>query len=446
MKVHSRSVARARVGVIGAIVAVVAASVFVAAPAQAATASTCPDPSGSVKIGMSYFGAVAGAYEEIGGDTEAAGPNPDQAVIDGYKAGIAAMNDAGGLNGCEVEPVFFNFSAQSADYNQTSQQECAAFTQDAKVVAVYAAAYETKVAVDCFAKAKTAFFQIGTNYPPSCTDQKTYAGFIYTPSSVYTCRFSSFVKMWDDAGLFPTDAKVGILVMDDGSGQGPALADKVWTPELKKLKIPVTTFKFTGAINSPSFSQVNATVANAVLQFKAAGVNVVLFTPAGGQGPAAFMPQAKTQAFFPNYGLNSADNLAVAAGLGGESIKTGIAVSWAVTDLPLTQQQQQPANSAAEGCAEWAPPSTITIPGASPFCDFLNSLQAGFKGAKKMDAPTLYKGITGLGTSFVSSRTYDGATKFAKGRTDGATKAMMLEFDPTTKTFLPIDGKLLTIP
>jgi hypothetical protein len=251
--------------------------------------------------------------------------------------------------------------------------------------------------------------------------------------------------MWDDAGLFPKDAKVGILVMDDGSGQGVALADKVWTPELKKLKIPVETFKFTGATNSPSFSQVNATVANAVLQFKSAGVNVVLFTPAGGQGPAAFMPQAKTQGFFPNYGLNSADSLAVASALGAESIKTGIAVSWASADLPLTEQQKLPPNSAAEGCAVWSAPSTITVPGVSPFCDFLNSLQAGFEGAKKMDAPTLYKGITGLGTSFVSSITYDGATKFAKGRTDGGTKAMMLEYDATSKTFLPIDGKLLTI-
>ncbi|HEX5587164.1 MAG TPA: hypothetical protein VFZ17_07645, partial [Acidimicrobiia bacterium] len=234
--------------------------------------------------------------------------------------------------------------------------------------------------------------------------------------------------------------------MDDGSGQGTALANKVWTPQLKKLKIPVTTFKFTGAINSPSFSQVNATVANAVLQFKSAGVNVVLFTPAGGQGPAAFMPQAKTQGFFPSYGLDTADSLAVASALGADSIKTGIAVSWATADLPLTEQQTLPANSAAEGCAEWTAPSPITIAGSSPFCDFLNSLQAGFKGATKMDAATLYKGITGLGTSFVSSITYDGATKFAKGRTDGGTKAMMLEYDPTTKTFQPIDGKLLTIP
>jgi hypothetical protein len=318
--------ARARAGVIGAVIALAAATLFVSAPAQAATAASCPDPSGSVKVGMSYFGAVAGAYEEIGGDTSAAGANPDQAVIDGYKAGIKAMNDAGGLNGCQVDPVFFNFSAKSADYNQTSQQECAAFTQDAQVVAVYAAAYETKVAVDCFAKAKTAFFQIGTNYPPSCADQKQYAGFIYTPSGVYTCRFSSFVKMWDDAGLFPEDAKVGILVMDDGSGQGPALADKVWTPELKKLKIPVTTFKFTGAINSPSFSQVNATVANAVLQFKSAGVNVVLFTPSGAQGVASFMPQAATQNFFPNYGLDTADALQIAQTLGASAIKKAIAI------------------------------------------------------------------------------------------------------------------------
>ncbi|HEX5588355.1 MAG TPA: hypothetical protein VFZ17_13665 [Acidimicrobiia bacterium] len=427
-----------------------AAAALFAVPAGAAdstAASDCPDPSGTVKIGLSYFGSVATNLGEIGNDEAAELVPADQAVVDGYKKGIAALNTAGGIAGCQVEGVFFNFSARSDDFNQTSQQECAAFTQDEKVFAVYAGAYETKVAVDCFAKAKVPMFQIGTNYPPSCADAKKYAGFIYTPSGIYTCRYGSFIKLWKDNGLFPKDAKVGILVKDDGSGQGDFLADKVWTPELKKLKIPVTTFNYTGAINGATFADVNAALGNAILQFKSAGVNVVLFTPAGAQGPAAFMPQAKAQSYFPNYGIDTADGFGIVASAGAESVKTGIGISWSYLDLPLTEQQKLPANSAAADCAAWSTPTTTSTPGASPLCDYFHILNQAMTGATKVDAASLKKGVAGLGTKFVSSVTYDGgATKFTSKRTDGATKAMVLEFDPTAKAWAPIDGKVVTIP
>ena len=314
---------RSRLVVLAVVVATSALWLVPGPTVSAASADTCPVSGGSVKVGVAYFGAVAGAYSDIGGDTTAAGANPDQSVIDGYKAGIKALNDSGGIAGCTVEPVVFNFSAQSPDYNQMSQQECAAFSQDNKVIAVYTPAYETKVAVDCLAKAKVPYFGSGTNYQPTCADAKAHKGIVYSPAGVYTCRFSSFIKMWDDAGLFPKDAKVGIMVSDDGSGQGPTLADKVYTPQLKKLGIPVETFKYTGAISSASFGAVNATVAQAVLKFKNDGVNVVLFTPVGGQGVSTFMPQAATQGYYPNYGVTSADSLVVASGLGADRDQEG---------------------------------------------------------------------------------------------------------------------------
>ncbi len=437
---------RSRLVVLAAVVATSALWLVPGTSASAAAADKCPVSGGSVKVGVAYFGAVAAAYSDIGGDASAAGANPDQTVIDGYKAGIQGLNDSGGIAGCTVEPVVFNFSSTSPDYNQMSQQECAAFSQDNKVIAVYTPAFETKVAVDCLAKAKVPYFGSGTNYQPTCADAKAHKGIVYSPAGVYTCRFSSFVKMWDDAGLFPKDAKVGIMVSDDGSGQGPTLADKVYTPQLKKLGIPVETFKYTGAISSASFGAVNATVAQAVLKFKNDGVNVVLFTPVGGQGVASFMPQAATQGYYPNYGVTSADSLVVAAALGATAIKKGIAVSYTSLDLSLTEQQKLPTNTAVEKCAAWSAPSTIALTGSSPYCDFLNFLQQTYAGAKKLDASTLYTATKALGTKFVSSVAYNGATSFPKGRTDGGTKAMMLEFDPSTKSWNPINGKVLTIP
>ncbi|HEX5588354.1 MAG TPA: hypothetical protein VFZ17_13660 [Acidimicrobiia bacterium] len=437
----------ARVALVGFVAVVLATSALFVGPAGAAKSAasgSCPDPSGSIKLGVSYFGSVATNVGDLGADT--ATLPADQAIIDGYKSGAAALNAAGGVAGCQVEVVPFNFSARSSDFNQTSQQECAAFTQDTKVFAVYSTAYETKVAVDCFAKAKTPMFQISTNYPPTCADAKKYAGYVYTPAGIYTCRWGSFIDIYKQNGLFPKDAKVGILVHDDGSGQGKALADDVWGPKLKKLKIPYETFSFTGATNEATFANVNSAAGNAILKFKADGVNVVLFTPSGGQGAVAFMPQAKTQSFFPNYGLDIYDGLGIASSLGADAIKTGVAVSWAISDLPLTAQQELPANPAIEACASWAMPNPAGLTGSSPYCDFLSILQASMKGATKVDAATLQKGIAALGTSWLSSTTYDGATKFVKARADGGDKVRVLKYDPTAKAWESVSDKLTTIP
>ncbi|HEX5587858.1 MAG TPA: hypothetical protein VFZ17_11165 [Acidimicrobiia bacterium] len=414
--------------------------------AKSAASGTCPDPSGTIKLGVSYFGGVANNVTDLGGEEEAAALPADQATIDGYKAGAKAISAAGGIAGCQVEVVPFNFSAAAKDFNQMSQQECAAFTQDNKVFAVYAVAYETKVALDCFAKAKTPFVTAGGNYPPTCADYKKYAGYVYSPSGVATCRFSSFIKTWDKAGLFPKDAKVGILAMDDGSGQGKALADDIWIPELKKMKIPAQSFSYTGSINEATFADVNAALGNAILQFKAAGVNTVLMTPAGAQAVVAFMPQAKAQGFFPNYGLTTADSISLAGSIGGDAIKKGVAISWTIQDLPLTEQQALPANPAIEACAEWSTASTTTLTGSSGYCDFLNFLQTSMKSATKVDAATLKKGVDALGTSFVSSVTYGGATKFSKSQYSGASKALILDFDPTSKTWAPKSDTPVAIP
>ena len=195
------------------------------------------------------------------------------------------------------------------------------------------------------------------------------------------------------------------------------------------------------------FANTNASMANAILKFKADGVNVVLMTPAGPAAPAAFMPQAVNQDFFPAYGLTTADGLGVSASLGGSAIKQAVGVSWSTLDLPLAEQQALPANSAVTECATWSAPSTQSVSGTSPYCDFINVLQAGFANAKKADPASLEKGIYALGNTFVSSMHYDGATQLGPKAYGGAVQAQMLTFDPATKTWVLKAGqKTVTIP
>jgi hypothetical protein len=438
MVVTVRSRAGRTKAITGVVVVLLAFGTLLAVPAGAvkhATATKCSDPSGTVKVGLSYFGGVEQNVGDLGaGDIASLSPGT-QAIINGYRAGIAALNDAGGLAGCQVEPVIFNFSAASPDFNQESQQECAAFTQDNKVIAVFATAYETKVGVDCFAKAKTPMFQMAGSYVPTCDDMKKYAGYIYLPDGVAGCNTASFVGIWKKAGLFPADAKVGILVFDDGTGQGKTIADKVWTPELKKLKIPVETFSFPGATSESTFANTNTALGAGLLKFKSDGVNVILFTPSAGQASAAFLPQAASQGYFPNYGFNTADGLTIATSVGATAIKTGIAISWGIADLPVTAQQALPTNPAITACAKWSMPNPLGLTGSSTYCDFLSILQAGFANQTKANAASLKKGIDALGTSWKSSVTYGGASRFKKNHYDGVSMIQVLKFNPDAKAW-----------
>ena len=408
-----------------------AAASSASAASGSSSGAQCADPSGKVNLGLAYESdAAAVTQQSLGTDT--AQVPADQAIVDNLKAGVAQLNSAGGLAGCQVDMVTYRFPASTSDWGQESQKECAAFTQDTHVFAVYSVGgLENRVGVDCYVKAKLPFFATGQLYQPTCDDLTTGAPYIYYPNGVASCRFAGLVGLWNQAGLFSKNAKVGILAMDDGSGQGDYVANKIYGPALKKLKIPYETFTYHGASSGNDFANTSVTLSSAVLKFKTDGVNTVIFTPGGPQGPAGLMPLAASQGFFPAYGLNTSDAIALAATVGANSIKKGIAVSWQITDLPIQAQQSLPVNAAITKCATWAQPSTTTLTGVNAYCDFLNMLQTSLGKAKDLKPETMRKAIDALGTTFKASTTYNGATKFgAKVNGGNISMAQMLQFNP----------------
>ena len=401
----------------------------------------CVDPSGTVNLGLAYESNAADVVEQSLGTDTALVPG-DEAIVDNLKAGVAQLNADGGLAGCQVDMITYRFPASTSDWGQESQKECAAFTQDATVFAVYGVGgLENQVGLDCYVKAKLPFFATGQLYQPTCDDLTKGAPYIYYPNGVASCRFASLVGLWNKAGLFSKDAKVGILAMDDGTGQGDYVANKIYAPALKKLKLPYEIVSYHGASSGEDFANTGATMSSAILKFKADGINTVIFTPGGPQGPAGFIPLATSQQFFPAYGLNTSDSLGLAAAVGATGIKKGIAVSWQITDLPLQLQQSLPANSAITECATWTQPSQTTLTGVNAYCDFLHLLQESVGKAKDLEPATIRKGIDALGTTFKASTTYGGATKYgAKVNGGNIAMAQMLQFNATTKAWELLPG------
>jgi hypothetical protein len=345
--------------------------------------------------------------------------------------------------------VIFNFSVLSPDFNEVSQQECATFTQDNKVIAVLAQGYETPLAADCFAKAKIPSFWVDSVvlYKPSCATAAREN--FYGAASVFACRYASFIKLWNNAGLFPPKAKVGILQFEsvDGQKQNEAVVNQ-WDTQLKKLGFTYETFSISRALNSTGYGQVSAQMNAAILKFKSDGVNVVLFTPPGSTLVTTFLPAALAQGYIPNYGFTTNEIPQSTAVIAPAAVGKAAVISWRSTDLTVAAQEALPPNPAIESCKAWSAVATAKTgaeTGASDVCDFYNILAAAFKGATKLDAATLKKRIAALGTSFDSSVTYGGATKFDKKLLGGATKARVLTWDAPTKSFVA-KSKAVTIP
>jgi hypothetical protein len=404
--------------VIGALVLVGLSAVDARATSPAAR-SSCGDPSGAVTLGLSYSAAAAAT---------------ERATVDEYQAGIDALNREGGLAGCPVETVVFRFDP-GAGAEQQSLQECVTFTRNVEVLAVFSVADPAAAGGRCYADAGTPVFRASDDGPFACARDRGDAGYLYAPAGVATCRFGSFVGIWDRAGLFPDGALVGIVIVDDDTGYNRALADGVWARELRARNIPFETMAVPDARSAAEFSGARTVVADGLARFVADGVDVVLFTPSGGLAVAAFMPAAAARGYFPAYGLTSADGLRVASTVGAAAIKRALAISWRADDLPLPDQQRLPANPAIEQCVQWATPSETTVASASAYCDFLNILPQALAGSDTVSRATLRAGIEKLGTTFVSSLTYGGETRFGANRHDGAYRAQVLEFDPATSTF-----------
>jgi hypothetical protein len=397
--------------------------------ATAARSSSCADPSGSVTLGLSYRAAPTAT---------------ERATVDEYQAGIDALNRDGGIAGCLVESVVFRFDA-GAGVEQQSRQECVAFTRDVDVLAAFSVAGPTAAGDRCYAEAETPVFHAADDRPLACGDGRGGIAYVFAPAGVATCRFASFVGIWHRAGLLPAGAHVGIVVVDDGSGLNRSLAD-VWARELRERNVPVEPLLVPAATSAAEFSESLTVVADGLSRFMTGGVDVVLFTPSGGQAVAAFMPTAAARGYFPAYGLTSADGLRVASTVGAAAIKRALAISWRSGDLPLSDQQRLPANPAVEQCARWATPSETTVVGASGYCDFLNILREALAGSDTVNGTTLRTGIEKLGTRFVSSLTHGGETKLGANRHDGADRAQVLEFDTVTSTFrIQAGGRTATI-
>jgi ABC-type branched-subunit amino acid transport system substrate-binding protein len=244
------------------------------------------------------------------------------------------------------------------------------------------------------------------------------------------------ISILNQAGYFDKGSKVGVIVADNGTGANQRLFNDLWKPELVALHIPVSSFTYT-QINS--FEQAGGTVSqfsSAVLQFKGAGVNHVVFTPDGGDGLIFFTAAAESQGYRPRYALTTGSTPAGMSDAAGGQGTGALAVSWQVSDLlnlnaPPSSFPAVPPNAARTACIQtygrYADAHGAPVASFYAWCDALSVLRTALAHtAPSVDG--LLSGIQALATSFDPANGWAPA-HFGPGHYDGGSAVRVLRWD-----------------
>jgi hypothetical protein len=173
--------------------------------------------------------------------------------------------------------------------------------------------------------------------------------------------------------------------------------------------------------------------ASAVLHFKAKGVTRVQFVDVSGLIAIQFLQHAESQQFRPRYVMTSANSLAaVVASAPRAQLHGSIGIGWMPSldvDTAHDPGRSRPATLCLDVVhkAGYATADRISEALALWTCESMLFFRDAMSKAPQLSASGLAEGAAALGNSYVPATTF--ATRFARGRYDGASAIRPLGYD-----------------
>jgi hypothetical protein len=359
-----------------------------------------------------------------------------------YDGLIAAMNDQGGLAGRRIQPVFADTDTASSNWDADFEAACAKFTQDNKVVAVLGYVFNHVDAFEgCLTKKAVPHLSTTFNVP----DAEVLAQYpLLVALSTPRIERRSLLKI--DGGLatgaLTKASKLGVVV-DSCPGSQRAWT-KIAQPYIKSKGLTVASVaEFGCPRGSSEVGSEAGRAGNAVLQFRSAGVDTVIFA-AVSEGPPLliFGNAAEAQGWRPKYLVTS---LATGAVLGGQ-IPAGQAANvhgfgWLPSvDVPPSRWPGQPAP--AQRCIALLKSKGIQLQAAADYqfafngCEALFLYETALKATGgRTDGASILGAIEALGSGYTGVMNLDGRMAFGRGRQDAPSYARSFDFDSTCSCF-----------
>jgi hypothetical protein len=378
----------------------------------------------TIKIGINHSAPLGPAFQAVGfaGDPSATDERRIAEVLVKY------INSHGGLNGRRIIPVYNEYDAIGGQtWDAIAAEACERFNNDEKVFAVVSGHVgQTDSLVSCLAKGGTPLIQ-QNQWPYDGKYFTDYRNFLYQPSRMRPERFvPAWIKGLKDAGYFNSGYKLGIARFD------APVFDRIQAiikRELTKQGLKLTSEAVLSTPQSVSdFGRMSSEFQAAVLQFRRDGVTHVAFNEWAGQMPFFGLTVAENQNYHPRWAFNSTNLTNTMQGQHGDSqLKGSIAVSW------LPGQDVADPHDPRKGGVLAKCYDIIKKGGMTPsrlysgiFCDSFFFLQKILSTTNNVTPEGMGAATAKVGVSYESPYTW--TTRFATGRTDGASAVRILKY------------------
>jgi hypothetical protein len=381
------------------------------------------------------------------------------------RAIINDINKHGGVGGRKLVGVYARFDSTSA---QTLDQQyaaiCQQFTQDSpRVFAVVGAGTEAYRA--CLSKAGVSI--LSDDLPTvGRAGMARYPGFIeqgypnvdrLAAYHVTPLVEQHYFTPWDTVNGQPAatgKAKVGIITYDDNVF-APAV-DHYLVPSLKRLGYDPQVAKIAQVNTASDYGAQSAAVKSAQLSFAANGVTHVISFEANGGLSLFFMANARSQHYYPRYGVNSASGsqaLIDSGAIEAQQFRGAVGYGWISTlDMPASRNPDNGpySNATRRYCIKVMNANGITFDStnaeaiALAECGSLYLLKTALdKTPAQITRSTFVRVVEGLGASYQAAGSLGMA--FAPGRHDPTDKAYHWKYFEDCSCF-HYDGSLQTVP
>lgn len=352
---------------------------------------------------------------------------------------INDLNARGGILGRKIEPVYAPVDYANPNLEAAYLASCNKMTDDGHVFAVLDVLNPPPSFVACIAQ--KGVLLINASLAPG--DDKLIARsapWYYAPTLVSLTRVPGPLidTALRDGKIKPGD-KVGMFAID--IPQFTDTVEEVIKPLLKARGITLAAYERVSS---------EASIQNAVLRFRQAGVTHVIFEQASAIPVLLFMRQAESQTFRPKYLLSSLDDpgYLLEGNVADEQLAGISGIGWGpVFDVkpahyPTTDLERRCLSVVARSGQEVAKDRS-TFLALTPVCDMVWSFEAIAREAgPQLSTVSFREAYTRMGTKYKPVSTF--ATDWSK-RVDGASMFRTLSYVASCKC-IQYTGPLEVLP
>lgn len=377
----------------------------------------------TITIGFQVSKDLQAAFTAVGASGSATN---ESTIVDSL---VKWVNSTGGIGGRKLIAIKHETDPTSGTWASQAQAACATFTEDNKVFAVGSSPVGGSDALlSCLAAKDTPDIEQNLWF---FDDEyyKRFPGYLYQPGRASPTRWAkAYADGLDRMGYFANGAKVGLLRFD--APVFTRIADNVLKPAMAahghKFVKEVSIREPAGVSD---FGGMAAELNNAIVTFRAAGVDHLMFLENAGEIPFFFMQQAESQSYRPIYGMTSADIPETQAGQQPPAqLKGSMVVGWNPPN-DVGSAHLPKGNPASDLCTSVMQKYGVSGAGfyTHSICDTVMFLRAVVPKVKTFTTLGLRDAVAGLGGSYDSPFTF--STLFGAGRFDGAQAVTGARFD-----------------